>query len=99
MQRAEWFTLGRSAQIGLLTQLAYGLKELHSYRAVKNPFRLARIHRRYKLNRSSNDNGPRAAIRNGSRACLDIWKLICRCFQITRRRFSCMATCILEICV
>ena len=31
MPRAEWLTLARSAQIGLLTQLAYGLKELHSY--------------------------------------------------------------------
>ena len=33
MLRPEWLTLGRSAQIGLLTQLAYGLKELHSHEA------------------------------------------------------------------
>jgi hygromycin-B 7''-O-kinase len=28
--RPEWVTLGRSAQVGLLTQLAFGLRELHS---------------------------------------------------------------------
>lgn len=33
MTRAEWLKLSRSAQVGLLTQLAYGLKELHSYDA------------------------------------------------------------------
>jgi|SRR5437762_3614532 len=33
MPRSEWLTLNRSAQIGLLTQLAYGLKELHSHDA------------------------------------------------------------------
>ncbi|HYJ92630.1 MAG TPA: aminoglycoside phosphotransferase family protein [Pyrinomonadaceae bacterium] len=33
MLRPEWLTLNRSAQIGLLTQLAYGLKELHSHDA------------------------------------------------------------------
>jgi aminoglycoside phosphotransferase len=30
MTREEWLALESSAQIGLLTQLAYGLKELHS---------------------------------------------------------------------
>ena len=33
MLRPEWLTLDRGAQIGLLTQLAYGLKELHSHDA------------------------------------------------------------------
>src|SRR5437867_6005122 len=33
MLRPEWLGLERSAQIGLLTQLAYGLKELHSHDA------------------------------------------------------------------
>ena len=33
MTRDEWVTLDNSAQIGLLTQLAYGLKELHSHDA------------------------------------------------------------------
>jgi hygromycin-B 7''-O-kinase len=33
MLRSEWLTLDRSAHIGLLTQLAYGLKELHSHDA------------------------------------------------------------------
>src|SRR6185369_5488355 len=31
MLRPEWLTLERGAQVGLLTQLAYGLKELHSH--------------------------------------------------------------------
>ena len=31
--RTEWLTLSQPAQVGLLTQLAYGLKELHSYDA------------------------------------------------------------------
>lgn len=31
MRRAEWLTLDKGAQIGLLTQLAYGLRELHSH--------------------------------------------------------------------
>jgi hygromycin-B 7''-O-kinase len=29
--RKEWLTLNKKAQFGLVTQLAYGLKELHSY--------------------------------------------------------------------
>ena len=33
MTRPEWLALERPAQIGLLTQLAYGLKELHSHNA------------------------------------------------------------------
>jgi len=33
MTRTEWLKLSAPAQIGLLTQLAYGLKELHSYDA------------------------------------------------------------------
>jgi hygromycin-B 7''-O-kinase len=31
MKRADWLTLKRGPQIGLLTQLAYGLHELHSH--------------------------------------------------------------------
>jgi len=33
MQRLEWVTLSQPAQVGLLTQLAYGLKELHEHDA------------------------------------------------------------------
>jgi len=38
MSRQEWLTLSRSADIGLLTQLAYGLKELHSHSAASIHF-------------------------------------------------------------
>jgi hygromycin-B 7''-O-kinase len=33
IKRGEWLALSRSAQVAILTQLAYGLKELHSHEA------------------------------------------------------------------
>jgi hygromycin-B 7''-O-kinase len=38
MLRPEWLTLEGSAQIGLITQLAYGLKDLHSHDAAEIHF-------------------------------------------------------------